>query len=372
MLLGATAIVLAAVIAGIAIVALIGRAPTRPPASASAPPPSYPALRIPGAYLIIPRDRLMSLPMSGPAWQALVAVAGEDLGKPDLTDQDDKHGVKTLAVALVYARTGDTSYRDKAHAAIMSVIGTERVGADNSILALGRQLGSYVLAANLIGLSGPDDQRFRAWLSGIRTEELGGHGRWTQLVGTHQDSPNNWGAFAGASRIAADLYLGDTSDLQQAALVLRGFLGDRQAWSSWQPVGESASWACDPETYTPINPPCTLSGIDVDGAIVRDVSRGGDLGWPPGRDGILYTNEALQGLVVQAELIQAAGGDPWSWSDRALLRAANLLTRANGWNASPIDDHLPWIFNARYGLHLPTQPAEYGRLFGYTDWLDGP
>ena len=313
----------------------------------------------------------MSLPTSGPGWDALVSVADDDLGNADLTDQDDKHGVKTLAVALVYARTGDTSYRDKAHEAITSAIGTERVGADNSILALGRQLGSYVLAANLIGLSGPDDQRFRTWLSAIRTRELGGHGSWTQLIGTHKDSSNNWGAFAGASRIAADLYLGDLSDLAQASRVLRGFLGDRRAWSSFEPVGESASWACHPDTYTPINPPCTLSGIDVDGAIVADISRSGPLSWPVGSDGILYTNEALQGLVVQAELIRAAGGDPWSWSDQALLRAANMLTRAGGWNPAPIDTHLPWIFNARYDLHLPTEAAGYGRLFGYTDWLFG-
>jgi hypothetical protein len=298
-------------------------------------------------------------------------VADGDLGRANLSDQDNDHGVRVLAVALVYARTSDEAYGQRARAEILRAVGTERPGKNNSVLALARQLGAYVLAADLAGLSGPDAERFRSWLSAIRTQDLGGHGRWTQLSATHADSANNWGAFAGASRIAADLYLGDLTDLGQAALVLQGFLGDRTAWSGFQPVEDSADWACDPQAYTPVDPPCMLEGIDVDGAIVRDISRGGHLGWPPGRDGILYTGESLQGLVVQAELLRAAGTDPWSWSDRALFRAAGLLTRANGWNATEVGYHLPWVFNARYGLTIPTKPAGLGRLFGYTDWLYG-
>ena len=42
--------------------------------------------------------------------------------------------------------------------------------------------GAYVLAADFIGLSGPDDDRFRSWLDAIRTRELGGHGRWRTLT----------------------------------------------------------------------------------------------------------------------------------------------------------------------------------------------
>jgi len=329
------------------------------------------ALRVPEPFLIAPRAHLLSLPTTGPAWDQMKSVADGDLGKPDLSDQDSDHGVRILAVALVYARTGDAAYRDRAREQVLAAIGTERPGADNGILALARQLGAYVLAADLVGLSGPDGERFRGWLSAIRTRDLGGHGRWTQLTATHADSANNWGAFAGASRMAADLYLGDMADLGQAALVMQGFLGDRGAWSAFQPVEDSADWACHPEAYTPINPPCTLSGVDVDGAVVRDISRGGHLAWPPGRDGILYTGESLQGLVVQAELLRAAGADAWSWSDQALLRAAGVLTRARGWNATEVGYHLPWIFNARYGLDLPTKPAGFGRLSGYTDWLYG-
>ena len=158
----------------------------------------------------MPKADFMALPTSGPAWDALVVWADEDPGRPDLTDQDARHGVRILASALVYARTGDPvaingyigkgpTYREKARAGILSAIGTEREGANNSILALGRQLGAYVLAADFIGLDGADDDRFRSWLSDIRTRDLAGHGRWRSLIQTHEDAPNNWGSFTGAS-----------------------------------------------------------------------------------------------------------------------------------------------------------------------------
>jgi hypothetical protein len=328
-------------------------------------------------YLLMSRASLQALPTSGPAWDALRAVADSDPGRADLRDQDDRHGVSTLAIALVHARTGEPGYRERARAEIMEVIGTERRGTGNSILSLGRQLAAYVLAADFIDLDGADDARFREWLDGIRTEELGGHGRWRALVATHEDSANNWGAFAGASRIAASRYLGDTADVERAGRVLAGFLGDRAAWSAFQPVDDSGSWACEPERYTPINPPCVRDGIDLDGAIVRDIDRGGGLRWPPGDTGIDYTLESLQGLILQAELLYQGGyGDAWSWSDSAIRRAARVVTASGqaggeGWNPSEPSLHVPWLLNARYDLGLPTEPAGIGRAFGFTDWLYG-
>ena len=355
--------------------------PAEPSPSSARPTPSTKTTRSAppsvGEYLLIERATLELLPTAGPAWDALVAIADESLGSPDLTDQDSRHAVQTLGVALVHARTGGEAYREKARRAIMDAIGTERDGADNSILALGRQLAAYVLAADLIGLSGSDDETFREWLAEIRTHELGGHGRWRALTATHGDSANNWGAFAGASRIAASLYLGDHEDVWAASDVLRGFLGDRTAWDAFQPVGDSADWACEPGRFVPVNPPCTKDGVDLSGAIVRDISRGGRFRWPPGEDGVRYTLESLQGLTIQAELLRRNGyGDPWSWSDDALRRAADFVTRSgqaggDTWNRSWPSYHVPWLINARYGLSLPVVAAEPGRIFGYTDWLYG-
>jgi len=356
--------------------------PDQSPAT-PAPPPGTPLAvqppRTTGDYLLMSAARLVNLPTTGSAWTAMLAIADGSLGAPDLTDQDNKHAARTLAAGLVYARTGQPVYRDKARAAVLSAIGTERMEADNSVLALGRQLAAYVLTADLIGLDGADDQRFRDWLSGIRTRILGGHGRWVALAATHADSMNNWGAFAGAARIAASLYLGDTDDVARAAAVTRGFLGDRSAWAAWQPLtADSATWACDPASPSPINLACTLGGIDVGGAIVADVSRGGPLAWPPAPPGVSYTLESLQGLVLQVELLSRNGySDAWSWSGAALRRTAvfvDLATAAgdDGWNDWSVNRHLPWLLNARYGLGLPIEPAGYGRTFGYTDWLYGP
>jgi hypothetical protein len=347
------------------------------PSVPTSPTPLPPSPRPPGDYILMSKDALMALPTKGPAWENLVAIANDPAGAPDLTDQDNRVGVMTLASALVYARTGDDTYRERARSQIMAAIGTEQQGAPKSILSLGRQLGAYVLAADFIKLSGADDATFRPWLDGIRTRELGGHGRWTALIATHEDAPQNWGSFAGASRIAASLYLNDTADVARAAQVLRGFLGDRSAYSGFQGPEGARSWSCDPAKFIPINGACSADGIDLDGAIVRDIDRGGNLKWPPGRAGIGYTLESLQALTLQAELLTVNGyGDAWSWSDQALKRAAGIVTRsgqAGGltWNRSEVSYYVPWILNARYGLDLPTRPAGFGRVFGYTDWLYG-
>ncbi len=343
--------------------------PTAAPTPTATPVPVPPS----GGYLLMDRSTLLGLPTSGGAWTALREVADSPLGTPDLCNQDSKHAVRTFGTALVYARTGTAAYRAKARDAVMAAIDTVRAGCNNAILSLGRQLGAYVLAADLIGLDGADDAAFRSWLSAIRTRDLGGHGRWRTLAGTHEDSANNWGAFAGASRIAASLYLGDLEDLARAAMVFRGFVGDRDSWSAWGAVDrEAQSWACDPRRFVPLNAPCEREGINLDGAVGEDVGRGGDLRWPPGRTGLSYQTEALQGLILQAELLDRASLDAWGWEDSALRRAAGFMTRADAWNLSPPGRHVPWLLNARYGLGIPTEPAGEGRVFGFTDWLYGP
>jgi hypothetical protein len=92
---------------------------------------------------------IAKLPMSGKAWDKVKAAADGWVGTPNIADQDSKHDVNTLAIALVYARTGNPAYRTKAATAIMSAVGTE---AGGRTLALSRNLVSYVIAADLIDL----------------------------------------------------------------------------------------------------------------------------------------------------------------------------------------------------------------------------
>jgi len=76
----------------------------------------------------ISQAEVKQLPMQGTAWENVLAAADGDLGAPKISDQNSNHDVNTLAVALVYARTGDRQYREKAADAISSAVGTEHGG----------------------------------------------------------------------------------------------------------------------------------------------------------------------------------------------------------------------------------------------------
>ena len=279
---------------------------------------------------------------------------------------------------MVYARTGTASYATKARAGVMAGMASLTIGCSQAILSLGRQLTAYVLAADFAGLSGTNDTAFRAWLTNIRTRDVGGHSVWRTLAGTHADSANNWGAYAGASRIAASLYLGDTHDVDIASRITRGFLGDRSAYAGfgYNLDGTDLSWSCNgTSTYTPVNKSCTKNGVNVDGGVIADISRGGGLIWPPKDPGINYQLEAIQGLGLQVELLYRHGyPSAWGWSSSALKRMAGIVTRSDtsggtGWNETQTGSQMPWLLDQRYGLSIPRKAAAMGRAIGFTDWL---
>ena len=312
--------------------------------------------------LWISHAELAKLPMSGSAWNRLKAAADGNLGTPKIADQNSTHDTNTLAMALVYARTGNNSYRTKAADAILAALGTERGGRT---LALGRNLVSYIIAADLIDLKSYDagkDQRFRSWLAAIRTETLDGK----TLISTHATRPNNWGTHAGASRIAADLYLGDMADLARAAQVFKGWLGDRGAYASFT-YGDR-SWQANPQRPVGINPKgATKNGNSIDGVLPDDQRRAGHYAWPPQKEN--YVWEALQGAVVQATLLARAGYDAWNWSDKALLRAVTWQYTCNHFLARGDDTWQIPIINHAYGTHFPVSGANTGKNMGWTDWM---
>jgi hypothetical protein len=345
-------------------------APPAPPAGGApgsatpspAPPPA-------GGAVWVSRAELASRPMSGPAWDALAAGADGPLGTAAIADQDSNHDVGTLAVALVFARTGDPAYQAKAAEAIAAAIGTE---AGGRTLALGRNLAPYVIAADLIDLrhSNPAlDARFRAWLQDVRTELLDGR----TLISTHEQRANNWGTMAGASRIAVALYLGDGTDLERAATVFRGYLGDRSAYAGFA-FGE-LSWQADPAAPVGVNPPdASRAGFDIGGALPDDMRRGCSFALPPCHTG--YAWEALQGVLLQAELLSRHGYPAYRWGQDAILRAVLFLERLDrlygGWWADGDDSWQPWAINHAYGTSFPAAtPARHGKILGWTDWVYG-
>lgn len=309
------------------------------------------------------QSELDGLPTSGAAWNALLAAANTSAGTPDLSNQDSNNDVYVLAKALVYSKTGETKYRDAVLAALKQVPQTENGGRT---LALGRNLVSYVIAADLINLPSSDpsfDVTFRTWLSGVRTKTLDGR----TLISTHEDRPNNWGTHAGASRVAADLYLGDRTDLDRASKVFHGWLGDRSAYSGF--TYGPLDWQCNPSAPVGINPTgCTIQGINVGGSQPEEMRRSGGFQNPPVYTG--YAWEALQGAFVQAILLERAGYPALEWNDKALLRAVDYLTSL-GWNAVGDDLFQPWLINYAYSIGLQTSTAGHGKNMGWTDWTHG-
>ncbi|HET9520807.1 MAG TPA: alginate lyase family protein [Candidatus Limnocylindrales bacterium] len=339
-------------------------APTASPSATPAPTASAtpaPAL-VPSGSILIDRTRLMALPMSGSAWSDLKARADLPAAAPDLSDQNDPNDVTALAKALVYARTGVTRYRDETIVMLRAAVGTEYPG---DTLGIARGVAPLVLAADLIGWRDP---AWMSWLRNLRT--WANPDRGYTLITMHEKRPNNWGTHAGAGRIATDLYLGDSADLARAAAVFKGYLGDRASYASFT-YGSDLSWQYNTSAPVGINPTGAVKGgMNVDGIIPDDMRRGGSL--PTVGDlGQSYTWEALQGVVLQAELLSRAGYPAWGWQDKAVLRAFTRI-HALGYPAAGDDEWQPWLVNRRYGTSFPAPTGTHpGKSFGYADWLYG-
>src|SRR5215210_152447 len=113
-----------------------------------------------GKGIWLSRSEVAALPTSGAAWEGVQEAASGDLGAANVADQNSDHDVRTLAAALVAARTDDQEMRNKVVDALGNAIGTERGGRT---LAAGRNLAAYVIAADLIDLNGTapaDGRRF--------------------------------------------------------------------------------------------------------------------------------------------------------------------------------------------------------------------
>jgi hypothetical protein len=363
---------------------------TVPEPEETPPPETIPRL---SHEIWISEEALLRLPTSGPAWERLKTAADDRSGSADIADQNSNHDVKTMARALVYARTGDTSYRQRAAAGIAQAIGTEEGGRT---LELGRNLLSYVIAADVIDLREYDpeaESEFREWLRSVRREPLGSEAIERQtLIGTAEGTPSNWGGMAGASRAAVAVYLGDDDDLARLATVMKGWLGDLSAYpgipsSDFGPedLGKGfrfggpdndLSWHADPSRPRGVNPKgAKKDGHSIDGALPDDMRRGGEFTWPPTYT--QYAREALSGYVALAEILLRQGYDVYEWEDRALLRATRFLWKLeqefpdrDWWEP---DVPVYWIINYRYDTSFPVEAGEeYGRNIDWTDWTHAP
>lgn len=333
---------------------------------------------------------LAALPTTGPAWGALSAIADEGLGAPvDVSNQESQHSQRTFAAALVAAREGGSLVgivRD----AIEAVIGTEfgddgGHGDANRVLAWGRNVGSYVLAADLIDLQSIDpvlDERFRAWLRTMLTAtSVPGSADRYSLRGADATDPGNWGAWSGASHTAIAAYLRDAAELELARSSLERFLTTGVGFiyrGAWAISRAENGWSTVPDRSGPIPPVnpsgARIEGHDVDGIIVADMRRGSSrFDWPPRFT--TYPREALSGRVIQAELLSRFETDAFGWGNEALRRIAVRLIdleAETGDDWYEADQAPMWILRRRYpAAALEVAAPVVGRMITGTDWTHG-
>lgn len=176
----------------------------------------------------------------------------------------------------------------------------------------------------------------------------------------------------GASRAAASAYLDDSTDLNRIAQVFKGYLGDRGSYADFD-YGSDMSWHVNENTPRGINPQGAVKqNTNIDGVLPDDMRRGGPFTTGcPNHTG--YPWEALQGVVVQAEILHRQGYAVWNAENQAPKRAVtylkNLHDSCNNWWATGDDAFTPWIINHVYGTSFPTSsPAGQGKIVGWTDW----
>lgn len=285
---------------------------------------------------------LRDKPMTGPAWRAVLEAGKQDTTHPDLGDNDDCTDVRVLAAAIVYARTGDASYRQRVVKTIQKLIAQGH--PQGSSLSWARNSGAYALAADLVGYR---SESLEAWLTNIANvwQATDGH---TLRSAFHRRS-NNWGAHAFGSLCAIYCYLGDNKSLREIREYwIQGVEGPNPGYK----YGDDLSWHADENDPRLINPAGSMKNqMNIDGLVPDDMRRGGPFRSPPE-----YTNyvwEVQQGWVMAARILERAGMPIWDVGDRALYRACHALqvTLGGQWRAKGDDLWMLPFYDAAYGTN---------------------
>jgi hypothetical protein len=348
------------------------------------PPPTNPPP--PGKGVWISTQEIAALPTSGAAWTQLYNDAKRDPGTPDLSNQDAKHGHYVMAAALVCARTGE--FCAKAEQGILSAIGTEQ-GA--RWLAIGRTLGAYVIAADVMNLRADGNpnsagSRVEAWMRGWLTTRIADNVSGQLRTFAPYHSGSNAAAQEGFVHAAVAAYLSDTAALKHNWDMFRVFVCDAGAPNLAIDLGQgvSSGWAHDSSKPCAINPKGTTKQVPagrpgaggtfrIDGSIINDMRRGGDYQWEPGWTGYPWTG--LAGIVPGAAVLHRQGFPAFDAADRAVLRTHEYLwflsqnTATSGWFDGSRGSEVVQLVNHYYGAsYSVSSPTQVGHTIGYTGW----
>jgi hypothetical protein len=319
--------------------------------------------------------------MSGAGWNALLASAQKPLGTASVADQNSTHDMRTLAAALAAARTGRADLRAKAVEGLLAAIGTEG-GA--RWLAVGRNLGGYAVAADVLGLRADGNpasagSRVQAWLGRFMSRTLRHNNDESRQVTLRQSawsSGSNASAQEGFVHVALAAYLDDRAELEWAWNAFRRYAGDRS--SPHRMGSNSDAWQALPSDPVGIqNAGATKNGCRLSGAISNDMARGGTDVCTPGYT--QYPWVGLEGAVPAAVVLARAGYPAWAAADRALLRAYDYLwyvrttTGSAAWFDGDRGADTVYLVNRAYGTSFPVSlPTGEGRTVGFTDWTHAP
>ena len=319
------------------------------------------------AGIWISADELVALPTNNVQWTNLVEEAAQVFIGIDISDSDEWADVATMAKALVFAKTGNQQYRTQVIDACADAIGTESGG---SSLALGRNLGGFIIAADLVDLPQAADMEFRDWLRTMLTNTMSDS---MSLTMAHEAKADDTGTHAGGARAAIAAYLQEWDELDRVVQVFKGWVGDTNSYSGFTYFGTNLTWQADTNAPVGINPlGAEISGVNVDGAMpvaLQEVS--GFTNAPPQGD---YAYEHLQGALLQAVILSRAGYDVWEWEDEAMLRAYEWVEEEANSAATGDDSWQPFVINQAYQANYLAAPtvSAHGKNIAPTDWTHQP
>lgn len=289
-------------------------------------------------------EELSTIPTTGCGWDHIVEAADSaDPMAASVENQDSNTNVQIMAAAIVFARTQNNTFRTKVVQAIENLVANGQP-LQSSTLAWAREVGAYVIAADIVGYR---DDGFDEWLLNLTDNWRGSDNR--TLLEMFYKRPNNWGSHAFASLAAIYSYSGNTAKLDEIrSYWIKCITGPKPDDLTY---GSDLTWHNDINDLRMINPLDSVKdGLNIDGIIPDDMRRGNSFSTTPASTG--YPWEFLQGQIVAARILERMDMPIWNVGDNAIARAVYALqvrldTEFGGWAASGDDEWLlPFIDEA--------------------------
>ncbi len=334
-----------------------------------------------------------------------------------ITDQSSRQNNWALANALVWRSTANSASRLYALDAIDDVIGKHNntsCGGSGRALEIGRNVGAYVIAADMINLPSYNssiNSQFVTWLGQVESysypgsPDADGNGT-TTLRDCFRHRPDNWGVHCAFTQTAIDIYQGDSNGWNDVFQTFYRYAGDRSV-PRWDNISTSSDFDYDdgqkwstsstcknanPGTSDcrAINLPGTIPGTQLngDGYIIRDADRAGDPNtsgtcpvydghWAGGWSGTMILATLLERLWDN-DMVSGTYNDtaPKDMVFGAVLRASQGLQRVDNCNSSAIsgdDEYARWLVDDMYpSANFPTvSNNDVGKVMAFAEYTHG-